>query len=60
MIVVWGFTRGTPIVPGPPWIVLDSINTAYYCNVTVKNAAGTSITVTSTVLNSSGAAYDPI
>lgn len=60
MIVIWGFTRGTPIVPGPPWIVLNSINAAYYCNVTVLTASGTSYTTVSTVLSSSGAAYEPL
>jgi len=61
MIVIWGFLRGTnPFNPGPPWIVLDSLDNQYICSATVLNAAGTSYTVVATVLSSTGSAYNPI
>jgi len=60
MIPIWGFLLGTPITPGPPWVVLDSLGTPYVCTLTVLNSSGTSFTVVTSVLSSTGAAYNPV
>lgn len=60
MIVIWGFLRGNPYYPGPPWIVLDSLGTEYICSNAVLNSTGVSYTVAGTVLSSNGSAYNPI
>jgi len=61
MIVIWGFLRGTnPFNPGPPWIVLDSLENQYICSASVLNSSNTVYAVVSTVLSSTGAAYNPI